>query len=630
MKLVSKKAKCAFIALLLALGLMPMMAYAAPTGEDDSLDISNAEVVWKSEVVATDSNLCPIVSVTLNGTTLDEGQDYLIEYYRKGMYGDFSIKLPGASALPGTYQVRLLGAGPGSGYYGYYGPIIYDVVAGSSQDPIEITSIDVIDKVVGYDGTEKKPSVVVKAGDSVVSNDQLNVVYENNVNAGTATVTVTAKEDGMYFGSLSAQFTILPSEITDVTLETEEVTYNANEQKPAVKEVKAGNIVVPESAFDVAYSNNKNCGNATVTITAKENGNFTGSVEKSFTISPARITLIVLDENVFVYDGTWHEPSFKVYAGAIEVPALAYTKAYTNNLNATASASVKVSMNDGQNFTGELTKYFTILPAPLKSMTLSPTSYNYDGKQKSPTVTVKNASGKTLVDGTDYNLSTPDDRTNAGSYKYTATGKGNYTGSVSATMTIVKNGWVKEDGKWYYYDNGTAVTNKWQKDSKGWVYLGTDGAMVTNKWVRTPRAGVTSAKTATQSPTSGRRTPRVGAISARMPAWSRTIGSPTPRACATWIPMAMPSRAHGRRLTARGITSMPIPTWSLTNGSRTPRAGATWMPTATRLRTSGSRSAASGTTSTATRAWSPARRSSTARRTSSIRTACGLASKRDG
>ena len=484
MKLVSKKAKCAFIALLLALGLMPMMAYAAPTGEDDSLDISNAEVVWKSEVVATDSNLCPIVSVTLNGTTLDEGQDYLIEYYRKGMYGDFSIKLPGASALPGTYQVRLLGAGPGSGYYGYYGPIIYDVVAGSSQDPIEITSIDVIDKVVGYDGTEKKPSVVVKAGDSVVSNDQLNVVYENNVNAGTATVTVTAKEDGMYFGSLSAQFTILPSEITDVTLETEEVTYNANEQKPAVKEVKAGNIVVPESAFDVAYSNNKNCGNATVTITAKENGNFTGSVEKSFTISPARITLIVLDENVFVYDGTWHEPSFKVYAGAIEVPALAYTKAYTNNLNATASASVKVSMNDGQNFTGELTKYFTILPAPLKSMTLSPTSYNYDGKQKSPTVTVKNASGKTLVDGTDYNLSTPDDRTNAGSYKYTATGKGNYTGSVSATMTIVKNGWVKEDGKWYYYDNGTAVTNKWQKDSKGWVYLGTDGAMVTNKWVK--------------------------------------------------------------------------------------------------------------------------------------------------
>ena len=46
-----------------------------------------------------------------------------------------------------------------------------------------------------------------------------------------------------------------------------------------------------------------------------------------------------------------------------------------------------------------------------------------------------------------------------------------------------QNGWIKEDSKWYFYENGVAVTNKWMKDSIGWVYLDADGAMKTNAWV---------------------------------------------------------------------------------------------------------------------------------------------------
>ena len=45
------------------------------------------------------------------------------------------------------------------------------------------------------------------------------------------------------------------------------------------------------------------------------------------------------------------------------------------------------------------------------------------------------------------------------------------------------DGWVNEDGKWAYYQNGAKVTNKWMKDSVGWCYLGADGYCVTNKWV---------------------------------------------------------------------------------------------------------------------------------------------------
>ena len=52
------------------------------------------------------------------------------------------------------------------------------------------------------------------------------------------------------------------------------------------------------------------------------------------------------------------------------------------------------------------------------------------------------------------------------------------------TAEIMKDGWIKENGIWRCYENGTMLKNAWAKDSKGkWFYLGSDGAMVASKWV---------------------------------------------------------------------------------------------------------------------------------------------------
>ena len=48
----------------------------------------------------------------------------------------------------------------------------------------------------------------------------------------------------------------------------------------------------------------------------------------------------------------------------------------------------------------------------------------------------------------------------------------------------VKNGWVKENGKWAHYVNDVKTINKWLKDSVGWCYVGADGYCVTDKWVK--------------------------------------------------------------------------------------------------------------------------------------------------
>lgn len=45
-----------------------------------------------------------------------------------------------------------------------------------------------------------------------------------------------------------------------------------------------------------------------------------------------------------------------------------------------------------------------------------------------------------------------------------------------------KNGWVKENGSWYYYNNGNRVTNAWVSS----YYLKSDGKMAENEWVYDP------------------------------------------------------------------------------------------------------------------------------------------------
>ncbi|WP_377077362.1 RICIN domain-containing protein [Ruminococcus bicirculans (ex Wegman et al. 2014)] len=71
------------------------------------------------------------------------------------------------------------------------------------------------------------------------------------------------------------------------------------------------------------------------------------------------------------------------------------------------------------------------------SVTLSTSTYAYDGKAKTPSVNVK-VNGKTLKKDTDYTVSYSNN-TKVGTATVKITGKGNYTGSVSKTYSIKNN-----------------------------------------------------------------------------------------------------------------------------------------------------------------------------------------------
>ncbi|MGN1122888.1 MAG: transglutaminase domain-containing protein [Eubacterium sp.] len=75
-----------------------------------------------------------------------------------------------------------------------------------------------------------------------------------------------------------------------------------------------------------------------------------------------------------------------------------------------------------------------------KTITLSTTSYTYDGKTKTPSVKAKDNNGKTLKKNTDYTVSYAGGRKNVGRYAVKITFKGNYSGTKTLYFTIKPKG----------------------------------------------------------------------------------------------------------------------------------------------------------------------------------------------
>ena len=294
-----------------------------------------------------------------------------------------------------------------------------------------------------YNGSANEPSVTsVKDGETVIPTGEYTVGYSNNTNAGTATVTITDKENGNYTVSGSTTFTISPKTVSNPTIElsTSSFTYNGLANEPSVTSVKDGETVIPTGEYTVGYSNNTNAGTATVTISDKTGGNYTVSGSANFTIDPKVVSspTIELNATSFTYNGSANEPSVtSVKDGETVIPASEYTVGYSNNTNA-GTASVTISDKTGGNYTVSGSANFTINAKTVSTptITLSATSFTYNGSANEPSVTsVKD--GETVIPASEYTVGYSNN-TNAGAATVTISDKtgGNYTVSGSANFTI--------------------------------------------------------------------------------------------------------------------------------------------------------------------------------------------------
>ena len=266
-------------------------------------------------------------------------------------------------------------------------------------------------------------------------------------NAGTYTLTAR-NTDGSR--TVQKQVTVKPAEIsitgatltpktydgtTDATVES--VTFNGDVQPTA------NDYTVTATFTDANAGESKN---ATVTVTLK-NGNYTfadNQDEATYdsatgTISPLHVVLEWDYQSPFTYNGETHVVTATVtnMVGEDEITLTYEGYAKTAVGNYTAKVIGLGNSNYTLDGVENTTLNWEIVGASIAEATveLSEDEFTYTGSEQKPTVTVK-LGDTPLTKDTDYTVAYSDKSINAGEYTVTVTGKGNYSGTATATYTI--------------------------------------------------------------------------------------------------------------------------------------------------------------------------------------------------
>ncbi len=253
-----------------------------------------------------------------------------------------------------------------------------------------------------YDGTAKEPVVTLTEADGTteIPAGEYTVEYSGNVNVGTATVTVKAKDDGNYsFNAVTENFTIGKKQaevLTAPEAKGDPLIFNTRTQKLVTPGAGSGGTMVYSVGNENGtYSSDlpieTNAGTYTVYYKVEGDANHSDSNVGSVvvTISPKTVKdplITLLDENgdplvSYTYDGNAKEPQVTVVDGSTTIDAGEYDIRYENNTDAGNTATVNIIDRPGGNYTVTGSKTFVIQkanivfnPAPRAA------DITYDGK----------------------------------------------------------------------------------------------------------------------------------------------------------------------------------------------------------------------------------------------------------
>ena len=227
-----------------------------------------------------------------------------------------------------------------------------------------------------------------------------------------------------------------------------------------------GTTLVKGVDYDVSYKNNVNVGTATVVIAGK--GNYCGTKEATFKITPKALPQPSLSATSFVYDGKAKTPSVTVKDGSKSlIKDKDYSISYANN---TGIGTAKVTITGKGNYSGTKTLSFKIVASSSSS------NGNSSGSSNDSSGTNNSVSGDAAI------LTPTKAPTVTGTWKKT---KGKWWFSYDAKSKAVQkkswpaNEWVAIKGKRYHFDSKGYMHANWYKARDTWYYLGSDGAMKT-------------------------------------------------------------------------------------------------------------------------------------------------------
>ena len=389
----------------------------------NGLDLSKAHMsIPEFAYVYTGKEIKPELQVTydFNGgrtEVLQENEDYSLTYSNNINCGMAEITITGLGIYKGEQSLE------------------YEI-----YKKIEDCNISLEYDSILYSGEKMIPAVTVREGEvTLKENEDYELKYENNIEEGTATVTITGK--GSYKGSVVKEFAIykISMKDCDISLEYDSILYSGKKMLPAVT-VRDGNTVLKENEdYELKYENNVEEGTATVTVTGK--GIYKDSVPKTFQIYKLDITsyAFIQEYTEVIYDGTEKRPAITVkdLDGNILKEGEDYRVSYENYTNpGEATVTIRgIGIYKGEKVLRYTIQKISIDPA---DVTLDETIFSYDGSPKKPQVIVT-LQGKTLTKDVDYSVDYENNIV-AGTAYVVIQGMGVYQGEIRMTFTILPYG----------------------------------------------------------------------------------------------------------------------------------------------------------------------------------------------
>lgn len=433
------------------------------------LGISASAVSGTGNKVYTGSSIKPVPAVKVGGRTLKNGTDFTVSYKNNTEPGTATLKVTGKGNYSGsvskTFKITARAINdvevtvPDTVFtgeqvrpdvvvsYGSYQFINNSDYTLSFKDnvnigtasvvvtgknhlsgsrtvtfPIEkadISSTEIAVKNATFTGSAVKSGVDVRLGNvTLKESTHYTLSYKNNVNAGTAQVTISGK--GSLEGAVTKDFTIAKADISKASISASG-TYAPDGVKITIN-AKFGNYTLKNS--DYSFTAPTAAGEQTLTISG--NGNFSGKATVKCNVAKADIanaksSLSLSTDGkgytvTIIYDGVLLTQD-KDYKVAVTESATGVSAVITGIGNYGGTATISGISNELEAFENAV-------------VTIGKVTYN--GTAQLPSVTVKIGS-VTLKSGTDYILSAYDN-TNAGTATAVITGKGKYEGAEKKTQ----------------------------------------------------------------------------------------------------------------------------------------------------------------------------------------------------
>ena len=225
---------------------------------------------------------------------------------------------------------------------------------------IDKVSVSIFPEICTYNGKEQKPIVTVKDNGTLLKEGtHYKVMYKNNINTGTATVTVSGM--GGYGGYVDIPFTIDAVTLgsKNVSLAKSSYTYTGSNIKPEAV-VKVGNTSLKSGKdYTVSYKNNKAVGTATVIIIGK--GNYKGTVKSTFKICPKKTTLkTVKSPKTKQLKATYTKVAGVTGYQITYSTSSKFTKATTKSVNASGTSKTVSKLKKGKTYYVKVRTYKTV------------------------------------------------------------------------------------------------------------------------------------------------------------------------------------------------------------------------------------------------------------------------------